>query len=91
MLVAFSSLIAALASVEKLFVLYTWAYFKLHPEAAPERRWKHHSRIAEEDCDGGGRGGGGGGAAAAVRSAPRVCVECPVYNDAAVVLRITYG
>ena len=41
-LVALSSLVAALASVEKLFVLYTWSYFKLHPEAAPEHRWKCH-------------------------------------------------
>ena len=78
LIVAFSSFVAAFASLEKLFVLYTWAYFKMHPEDAPEKQWKCESKVDDATLD-------DRDAAAAL---PRVCVQCPIYNDREVCERV---
>ena len=71
-LVTISSFIAALASLEKLFVLYTWLYFKSYPQHGSESQWKTHTRIDPSMVEG----------------VPKVCVQCPIYNDREVCERI---
>lgn len=76
LLLSAASFVAAFASIEKIFVLYLWAHFKLNPHRASEGRWRCVSAI-EPDAVG-----------AAAEHAPRVCVQLPIYNDRAVCERV---
>ena len=70
--VAISSFIAALASLEKLFVLYTWWFYKSYPQYGSESHYRCDTRIDPCNPDG----------------VPSVVVQCPVYNDREVCERV---
>ena len=71
-LVVVASFIAAFASLEKVFVLLTWAWNKLNPHLASEAQYLRETTIDPT----------------APGSAPHVCVQCPIYNDREVCERV---